>query len=270
MSESLTRKLSFLDRYLTLWIFLAMAAGVALGCFAAGAEQFINRFQVGTTNIPIADRADPDDVPAARQGALRGAGRRLPQLARAGLSLVQNWVIGPVADVRARGPLPARLSRVHGRPDHDRPGPLHRHGDRVERAGEGRHRVRGGAGRLQLRLPGALLQRLRLGLHHRAAPLVRARGQRGRRHHGRRSPRASAIYLGIPFVAGMLTRFVLLQRQRPGVVRASASSRASARSRSWRCCSPSWSCSRSRARLIVQLPLDVRAHRDPAARSTSC
>jgi Arsenite efflux pump ACR3 and related permeases len=54
MTESVIRKLSFLDRYLTLWIFLAMFIGVGLGYFAPGVKNLINAFQVGTTNIPIA------------------------------------------------------------------------------------------------------------------------------------------------------------------------------------------------------------------------
>jgi ACR3 family arsenite transporter len=52
--NTLTKKISFLDRYLTVWIFAAMAFGIGLGCFMPGTEGFVNSFQVGTTNIPIA------------------------------------------------------------------------------------------------------------------------------------------------------------------------------------------------------------------------
>ncbi|MBU3670309.1 MAG: ACR3 family arsenite efflux transporter [Polynucleobacter sp.] len=54
MMSQITQKLSFLDRYLTVWIFAAMAFGIGLGYFIPGIEDFINSFQIGTTNIPIA------------------------------------------------------------------------------------------------------------------------------------------------------------------------------------------------------------------------
>ena len=54
MAQSITRKLSFLDRYLTIWIFLAMAVGVGIGWLYPGVQDVVNMFSVGTTNIPIA------------------------------------------------------------------------------------------------------------------------------------------------------------------------------------------------------------------------
>ena len=54
MSNKVSCKMSFIERFLTLWIFLAMSIGVGIGYFIPGVQAFINKFQVGTTNIPIA------------------------------------------------------------------------------------------------------------------------------------------------------------------------------------------------------------------------
>jgi arsenite transporter len=95
VSSGIAKKLSFLDRYLTLWIFLAMAVGVGVGALIPSVPAFIEQFTTGTTNLPIAIGLIAMMYPALCKVRYEELGDAMRDKKALGLAMVMNWIVAP-------------------------------------------------------------------------------------------------------------------------------------------------------------------------------
>ncbi len=96
MSNGVSKSLDFLSRYLTVWIFVAMFLGIGIGYYAPGITQFILRMQIGTTSIPIAVGLILMMYPPLAKVKYEELGKVFKDKKVLSLSLIQNWIVGPI------------------------------------------------------------------------------------------------------------------------------------------------------------------------------